>query len=198
MDNEKLDKENIVYVKDLTGNPAALGLLGFGLTTILLNMHNAGFYPLNSMILAMGIFYGGIAQVIAGIMEWKKKSTFGATAFISFGMFWLTFVGLVVFPKFGWGEPTSAKAMSAFLFVWGLFALVMFIATLKMHMALQVVFGTAALLFFLLAIADLTGSESLKMFAGYEGILCGLSAMYTGLAHVLNETYEKTILPIGK
>jgi succinate-acetate transporter protein len=79
-------------------NPAPLGLMAFGMTTVLLNLHNAGFYGLDTMILAMGIFYGGIAQVIAGILEFRKGNTFGTTAFCSYGLFWLTLVFLLVFP----------------------------------------------------------------------------------------------------
>jgi len=78
-------------------NPAPLGLMGFGMTTILLNIHNTGLFPLTSMVLAMGIFYGGIAQIIAGIMEFKKGNTFGLTAFVSYGSFWLTLVFILVF-----------------------------------------------------------------------------------------------------
>jgi len=86
---EEVRKKTIdsLSLKDTTANPAPLGLLGFGLTTVLLNFHNAGFYELNTMILAMGIFYGGIAQIIAGMMEWKKNNTFGTTAFTSYGLF---------------------------------------------------------------------------------------------------------------
>src|SRR5512136_1045775 len=91
----------VTRIKDTTANPAPLGLLGFGMTTVLLNLHNAGFYGLGSMILAMGIFYGGIAQIIAGIMEWKKNNTFGATAFTSYGLFWLTLVFINWLPKYG-------------------------------------------------------------------------------------------------
>src|SRR5271167_4700129 len=90
-----------IQIKDTTANPAPLGLLAFGMTTVLLNLHNAGFYEINSMVLAMGIFYGGVAQVIAGAMEWKKNNTFGTTAFTSYGFFWLTLVGLVILPKTG-------------------------------------------------------------------------------------------------
>ena len=74
-------------IRDTTSNPAPLGLMGFGMTTVLLNMHNAGWFGLGSMILAMGLFYGGLAQIIAGIMEWKKGNTFGTTAFTSYGLF---------------------------------------------------------------------------------------------------------------
>jgi succinate-acetate transporter protein len=184
--------------RDTTGNPAPLGLLGFGLTTVLLNLHNAGFYELNAMILAMGICYGGIAQVIAGIMEWKKGNTFATTAFISYGLFWLSLVTMIVMTKLGWAAASNEKAMAAYLFMWGLFTLVMFIGTLRLHVAGQIVFGSLAILFFLLAYGDYaTASPGFKQFTGWEGVFCGFSAIYTGLAQVLNELYGKVILPLG-
>jgi uncharacterized protein len=178
-------------------NPAPLGLLGFGMTTVLLNIHNAGFYPLNTMILAMGIFYGGIAQIIAGIMEWKKGNTFGTTAFTSYGLFWLTLVALLLLPQMGLGTATTPGPLAAYFFVWGLFTLVMFIGTLKLNRALQVVFGSLTILFFLLCIRDSTGSAVVGKIAGYEGIICGLSAIYAALAQVLNEVYGKVVLSLG-
>ncbi len=180
-----------------TGNPAPLGLLGFGMTTVLLNLHNAGFYPLNTMILAMGIFFGGICQIIAGIMEWKKGNTFAGTAFTSYGAFWLVLVALLLLPKMGMGEATSTGSLAAFFFMWGLFTLVMFIGTLRLNKALQVVFGSLTILFFLLVIRDATGAAIWGTIAGYEGIICGLSAVYAGLAQVLNEVYGKTVLSLG-
>jgi len=184
--------------RDTTGNPAPLGLLGFGMTTVLLNFHNAGFFELNAMILAMGICYGGIAQVIAGIMEWRKGNTFATTAFISYGLFWLSLVALIVMTKIGWGVASNDKAMAAYLAMWGLFTLVMFVGTLRLNRALQVVFGTLAILFFLLAYGDFAAaSPGFKHFTGYEGIFCGFSAIYTGLAQVLNELYGKVVLPLG-
>jgi len=97
---------------DTTANPGPLGLMAFGLTTVLLNVHNAGLIPLSGIILAMGMFYGGLAQIIAGIMEWRKNSTFGMTAFLSFGFFWLTFVGIFAFPS-GSAQPASSSALRA-------------------------------------------------------------------------------------
>ena len=191
-----LEDENAIKIKDTTANPAPLGLMGFGMTTVLLNLHNAGFFELGTMILAMGIFYGGLAQIIAGIMEWKKGNTFGTTAFGSFGLFWLSLVGLIVAPKMGLGNAPQTSAMVAYLFMWGVFTAVMFIGTLKLNRALQVVFGSLALLFFLLALGDHTGSSTIKHIAGYEGIICGLSAMYTALAQVLNEVYGRTVAPL--
>ena len=184
-------------VVDNTSNPAPLGLLGFGMTTILLNIHNAGFLPLDAMILAMGIFYGGLAQVIAGIMEWKKNNTFGTTAFTSYGLFWLTLVGLISLPKMGIGSAPTAQAMGCYLFVWGLLTAFLFIGTFKMNRVLQFVFGSLTLLFFLLATSDFTGNATIKTIAGYEGILCGAAAFYAALAQVLNEVYGKVIFPLG-
>jgi succinate-acetate transporter protein len=145
----------------------------------------------------MGIFYGGTAQVIAGIMEWKKNNTFGTTAFISYGFFWLTLVALIVMPKLGWAAPASSMAMASFLGLWGFFTLLMFIGTLKLSKALQVVFGTLVVLFALLAVGDATGNALLKTIAGYEGLVCGFAAIYTGMAQVLNEVYGKKVLPLG-
>src|SRR3981081_4755717 len=103
--------ETTTQIKDTTGNPAPLGLLGFGMTTVLLNLHNAGFYELNSMILAMGICYGGTAQVIAGIMEWRKGNTFATTAFTSYGLFWLSRRSLVGLPKTGWAGKCAHTSL---------------------------------------------------------------------------------------
>jgi succinate-acetate transporter protein len=189
---------SVTELRDTTGNPAPLGLLGFGMTTVLLNLHNAGFYELNSMILAMGICYGGAAQIIAGIMEWRKGNTFATTAFLSYGLFWLSLVTLIVVPKLGWGAAPNDTAMAAYLTMWGLFTAVMFIGTLRLNRALQVVFATLTILFFMLAIGDFTNaSPGFKHFTGYEGIFCGFSAIYTGLAQVLNDLFGKVILPLG-
>lgn len=176
-------------------NPAPLGLMGFGMTTVLLNIHNAGFIGLSSMILAMGIFYGGFAQLIAGWWEMGQGNTFPAVAFSSYGLFWLSLVGIFIIPEiFGVFSYTKA-GLAAYLAMWGLFTGWMFLSTLKMNVALQVVFGTLTILFFLLAIGEF--NSTIATIAGFEGILCGFSAVYTALAEVTNEYYEKTIFPIG-
>jgi len=193
MESERL----IISQVDSTSNPAPLGLMGFGMTTVLLNLHNAGFFGLGSMILGMGIFYGGLAQVIAGIMEWKKGNTFGTTAFTSYGVFWLTLVALIVLPKMGLIAAPDNSAMVAYLLIWGLFTAILFIGTLRLNRALQFVFASLTVLFALLALGDFTSSATIKHIAGYEGIVCGLSAIYAGAAQVLNEVYGKVVLPIG-
>ncbi|MBZ5575788.1 MAG: acetate uptake transporter [Acidobacteriia bacterium] len=187
-------KESIM---DKTANPAPLGLMGFGMTTVLLNIHNAGFFPINSMILAMGVFYGGLIQILAGLLEYKRGNTFATTAFTSYGAFWLTLVGLILAPKFGWAEATPAAFMGWYLFLWGLFTFCMFFGTLRGSRGLQVVFLSLTVLFILLALRDWTGSAVIGQIAGLEGIACGLSAIYLAMAEVLNEKFERTVLPVG-
>jgi succinate-acetate transporter protein len=191
-----MESHNDIHILDMTANPAPLGLLGFGMTTVLLNLHNAGAYPLDTMIMGMGVFYGGMAQIIAGVMEWQKKNTFGATAFVSYGLFWLSLVAIWVFPGIGWGSKPTSGAMAAYLAMWGIFTTCMFIGTLKLTRALQFVFGSLALLFFLLAIGNGTGATAIVRIAGIEGIICGLSAIYTAIAQVLNEVYQKKLIPV--
>jgi len=182
----------------ILANPAPLGLMGFGMTTVLLNIHNAGLFALGSMILAMGIFYGGLAQIIAGILEYRKGNTFGVTAFTSYGLFWLTLVGLIVIPALIPGVTGPGDtAMGSYLFMWGLFTGLMFISTLKKPKALQFVFGSLTILFWLLALGHFLQNPTITIIAGYEGIICGLSAIYLAMAEVMNETYGKTMLPIG-
>src|SRR5579862_752171 len=102
-----MSETSITQLKDVTANPAPLGLMGFGMTTVLLNLHNAGCYEMNAMILAMGVCYGGTAQIIAGIMEWRKGNTFATTAFISYGFFWLSLVALILMPKLNLAAAAS-------------------------------------------------------------------------------------------
>lgn len=183
-------------IEDFTANPAPLGLMGFGMTTVLLNLHNAGLFTLGAMILSMGLFYGGMAQIIAGIMEWKKGNTFGTTAFTSFGLFWISLVAIKILPTMGLGTVPETSAMVAYLVMWGIFTAVLFVATLKLNRVLQFIFATLALLFFLLAIGDATGSATILRIAGYVGIIGGAAAMYAGLAQVLNEVYGRTVAPL--
>ncbi len=187
----------IQTIRDTSANPAPLGLFGFGMTTVLLNIHNAGFYEMNSMILAMGICYGGLAQIIAGILESKKNNTFGMTAFISYGFFWLSLVAILTLPKLGLATVTSKDALATYLLLWGIFTGLLFIGTLKLNRALQFIFGSLTILFFLLAIGDYTGNAAITVFAGYEGIICGASAIYAAIANVLNEVYGRKVLPLG-
>jgi succinate-acetate transporter protein len=195
---EKMSDKLIIKL----ANPAPLGLLGFGITTVLLNLVNAGAFPLDTVILAMGIAYGGIAQIIVGVMEFKKGNTFGTVAFLSYGLFWWSLVMLLLLPKLTGFTGPSTSSLAAYFIMWGIFTLGMFFGTLKANRALQFVFGSLFVLFFMLAIRELTnnpvisGSITFNTFVGIEGVICGASAVYLGLAEVLNEANGKTVLPI--
>lgn len=179
-------------------NPAPLGLLGFGMTTCLLNLHNAGFLPLSIVIVAMGFALGGAAQIIAGIMEFKKNNTFGATAFTAYGFFWWSLILIWINPFKGSEliKASDSKSVGCYLGLWGIFTLFMFIGTLKHNRTSQIVFITLAALFFLLAAGDFTGIDQIRTVAGYVGIFCGLSAIYNAVAQVVNQEFGKTILPL--
>ncbi len=185
-------------------NPAPLGLLGFGLTTVLLNLHNAGLFGLNTMILAMGLAYGGLAQIIVGVMEYRNGNTFGMVAFSSYGFFWWSLVALLLLPAStlftGLVAPNGA-AMAAYFFMWGIFTLAMFFGTLKANRALQFVFMSLAILFFLLTISEILGNphylaHNLNTICASKESSVGSSAVYLGIAEVLNEAHKKTVLPI--
>ena len=177
------------------GNPAPLGLMGFGMTTILLNIHNAGFFPISSVILAMGLFYGGLAQVIAGILEFRKGNTFGLTAFTSYGFFWIALVSVWVLPKLGWTEATPPGFLGWFLLLWGVFTFFMFLGTLKGSKVLQFVFASLTVLFLLLAFHNFLNSHAIGITAGWVGIVCGASAFYLAMAEVLAEQFGRKVMP---
>ena len=193
--NEFKMVRRVGMTEEKIANPAPLGLLGFGMTTVLLNLHNAGIIALSAVIVAMGFALGGAAQIIAGIMEFKKNNVFGATAFSAYGLFWWSLILI-------WWNPTGSAAadsvsMGFYLLLWGIFTLFMSIGTLKHNRATQVVFFSLTVLFFLLSIGDFAEAHIITTIAGFEGIICGCSAIYAGLAQVVNNEFKKTVLPLG-
>jgi succinate-acetate transporter protein len=176
-------------------NPTPLGLLGFGLTTVLFNLSSAGVYPVNSMILAMGIVYGGIAQIIVGLMEYRRGNTFGTVAFTSYGLFWWSLVLVLVLPTISAFAAPSSGSLAAYFGIWGIFTVAMFFGTLRDCRVLQFVFMTVAILFTMMAIAQFAGTTFTRI-TGIEGVICGCSAIYLAVAQILNESYNKNVLPI--
>ncbi|MBN2735228.1 MAG: acetate uptake transporter [Methanomicrobiaceae archaeon] len=187
---------NNLFLMDNTANPAPLGLCAFGATTILLSLHNAGITGLTSPIVAMALLYGGLAQVIVGIMEWKKNNTFGMVTFGSFGLFWLSFAALLILPELGLSTAPTAVDLAGFLGVWGLLIFGLFICTLKMHRLLMVTFAAVLLLVILLVAANLTGIHLIHTLAGITGIVAGVLALYMGVGAVINEIYGSRVLPV--
>lgn len=179
-----------------TANPGPLGLLGFGMATILLNLHNTEIIKLSVVIVAMGFALGGAAQIIAGVLEFKSGNTFGGTAFTAYGFFWwsLIFIWLNPGSKVAAADSTS---MGFYLLLWGIFTFCMFIGTLKHNRASQVVFLSLAILFFGLSIGDFTEQHIITNISGWIGIFCGISAIYNAMGQVINNEFGKKIIPLG-
>jgi uncharacterized protein len=196
MEHREEKNRNDLFLTDNTANPAPLGLCAFGMTTILLSLHNAGFTALGSPILAMAIFYGGTAQVIAGVMEWKKNNMFGMVTFGSFGFFWISFASLLLIPLLGLAKAPQPIELAAFLSVWGIFAAGLFICTLKMHRVLQVTLFAVVLLVALLVTAQITGNSLILNIGGITGLVAGGLALYIGLGQLINEVYGSRVIPV--
>jgi len=191
--NQIRRKSMSLEVKKLA-NPGPLGLLGFGMTTILLNLHNADLIPLSIVIIAMGFALGGLAQIIAGIFEMKQGNTFAGTAFLAYGTFWWSLVAIwTMAPE---GFEADKISMGYYLAVWGLFTAFMFIGTLKHNRITQIVFGSLTVLFFLLALGDFTGNGTITIIAGIVGLFCGLSAFYSAVGQIVNQEFNKNIFPL--
>jgi len=184
-------------IRDTTSDPGPLGLFGFALTTFLLNMTNAGVFPLTSVLFAMGICYGGLAQIIAGILEWHKNRLFPFVVFLSYGLFWWSLVLILILSSLGIAPPPDDEGMGFYLFLWGSLTFGFMIASLKRPKSIFVLFVTVLLLFWLLAIEKWTNSAKVGKAAGIVGIVCSLIAFYNGLAELLNASFEATVLPMG-
>ena len=180
-------------------DPAPLGLAAFALTTFLLSLFHAGL--LNSagepIVFSLGLFYGGLAQFLAGMWEFRNRNTFGATAFTSYGAFWLAFWGLEQFYASEIPEAQLSIALGWFLIAWGIFTAYMWIGSFRVSMAVMVVFLLLATTFFLLGIGELTGSSGISQIGGYVGLATAIVAWYTSAAGVINHNYGRPILPVG-
>lgn len=186
--------------KPLFANPAPLGLVAFGLTTVILSLINAGLLPKGGepVVLPLAFAFGGLIQMLAGLMEFRAGNTFGTVAFLSYGAFWWWFALLVLLGTHGVLDLSQAGSTIAVTLIgWGVFTLSMWIATFRLAKALWWVFLTLWITFFLLGFGDLLGAHALSVAGGWIGLLCGLLAMYTSFALVTNSTFGKTVLPLG-
>ncbi len=188
---------------DLTlkpANPAPLGLVGFGLTTVVLSVINAKLIPADAVtvVIPLAFAFGGLAQIIAGSMEYRNGNTFGTVAFTSFGLFWWWFAFLQWSLSAGIlkTSPGLSPGLGVTLFMWGVFTLYMWISTFRSNLGLWLVFLTLWLTFFLLAGGEL--GQNTAVLGGYMGILSGLLAMYVSFAEVTNEMFGRAVLPLGR
>jgi|ADurb_Met_01_Slu_FD_contig_41_812506_length_1496_multi_3_in_0_out_0_2 hypothetical protein len=185
-------------MKDITADPAPLGLMGFGMTTVMLSLHNAGLIPLGAAILSMGIFFGGLAQFIAGLMEWKRGNTFGMTVFASFGLFWIIIVTVILAPTIGLASQESAEAMAVLFLLWGLYSAYLSVGTIGTNRVTQAIFVSLTATLLLLSASEALASDNVKVAAGALGVLAGAMAIYSAMAHVLNEALGRDMVPLFK
>lgn len=183
-------------------NPGPLGLLGFGLTTVLLSMKNSGLFSILGVdTLAMGIFVGGLMQLIAGALEFKKGSTFGGTAFTMYGFFWLAFVAITVLP--GGGEDSIRVAFQSdhlthglFLLLWAIVTGFMALAAFKHIKLAFIMFTLLTVTFLFLSLGAFSQTSILTNIGGYLGLVTGLLAIYQAVALIVNEEHQKIVLPL--
>lgn len=179
-------------------DPGPLGLAAFALTTFMLSVFNAGIITavgLEAVVLPVALFYGGIAQVLAGMWEFKKANTFGALAFTSYGAFWLSFAALVKFVAPGLPAASAHQAIGLFLLAWTIFTLLMVVAAVRVNRAVLAVFVVLSLTFLSLTIGALASNDLLSKLGGWLGLLTAALAWYAALAGVTNATYKRTVLP---
>ncbi|MDQ7877426.1 acetate uptake transporter [Microbacterium sp. QXD-8] len=177
-------------------DPAALGLGAFGMSTALLSFGNAGIVPTAATaVLGLGLFYGGIAQLIAGIWEFVQANTFGALAFVSYGSFWLAYWWTITNPDIV--KEAGGAGMGTFLMLWAVFTTFMIVPCTRISNLLTALFTAAAITFILLAIAEYTSSEILSRIAGYIGLVVGALGLYGCFASVVNATWRRSIIPLG-
>jgi succinate-acetate transporter protein len=180
-------------------NPAPLGLAGFGLTTVVLSCINAGLLPPEATpaVVPLAFAFGGVAQIIAGILEFVNGNTFGTVAFTSYGLFWWWYAFLVWTIGAGWIKPPAAIGVVVTLLMWGVFTLYMWIATFRSNKAIWTVFLLLWITFFLLAAGDYRW-VAIKHLGGWVGLLTGLAALYVSFAEVTNGAFGRDVLPLGE
>lgn len=177
-------------------DPAALGLGAFGMSTALLSFANAGLVPGAAIaVLGLGLFYGGIAQIIAGIWEFVQSNTFGALAFISYGAFWLSYWWIIVTPEMA--HKAGGAGIGTYLLLWAIFTAMLVVPCIRISTLLTALFTTAAVTFLLLAVAQFSSLELLTRIAGYTGLIVGVLALYGCFAAVVNATWRRPIIPLG-
>ncbi|MEI6765069.1 MAG: acetate uptake transporter [Bacteroidota bacterium] len=178
-----------------TGNPAVIGLGGFGMTTLLLQFHNIGICGLGP-VLAMGLIFGGLAQMIAGFMEQKSGNNFGSAAFTAYGSFWIG-LGIIWLLNYYDIYKSSGTDVGYYLVAWTLLTAIFWVGSLYIHSAMAIVFTSLLLGFILLDIGHF-GNPTMNVVAGYELIFCAFSAWYLMASIILNDLSGKTLLKVGK
>lgn len=181
-------------------DPAALGLGAFAMTTFVLSVINAGLVPkaVEPVVLGLALFYGGMAQFAAGLWEFANRNVFGATAFCSYGAFWLSFWFLSQFSAANLPAADAGKAVGLYLLGWAIFTAYMTISAWRVSMGVFAVFVFLTLTFIALFLGAFSAAAGLTVLGGWLGIVTALIAWYCSLAVVANSTYKRTVLPVGR
>jgi uncharacterized protein len=179
-------------------DPGPLGLAAFALTTFILSMFNSGLVSSagEPVVLGVALAYGGLAQLLAGMWEFRTGNTFGAVAFTSFGGFWLSFWAFVTFFAAEIPPEHVGSAVGLYLIAWGIFTAYMFVASLRTTAAIALVFALLTVTFFLLGIGNANESEGLIEAGGWFGLATAAAAWYASFAAVTNSTFGRTVLPV--
>jgi uncharacterized protein len=179
-------------------DPAPLGLAAFALTTFVLSMFNAGLVDVKGepIVLGLALAYGGTAQLLAGMWEFRKGNTFGATAFSSYGAFWISFWAYVAFFAERIPEANRGSAAGVYLIAWGIFTTYMWVASLRTTAAVNLVFLLLAITFFVLGIGDAVGNDTISKLGGWLGLATAVAAWYASFAGVTNFTFGREVLPV--
>jgi succinate-acetate transporter protein len=193
------DGDTPIATKPITADPGPLGLAAFALTTFVLSFFNSGLVNEKGLpiVLGLALAYGGFAQLLAGMWEFRTGNTFGATAFTSYGAFWISFWAFEQFFAKDIKDPTTlGNAVGLYLIGWGIFTAYMFIASLRVTAATAVVFALLAVTFIVLGIGDASASSGITHVGGFIGIATAIAAWYTSFAGVTNSTFKRTVLPV--
>lgn len=181
-------------------NPAGLGLVAFGLTTVLLSLINAGVLPMGGehVVIPLAIAFGGLMQIFAGAFEFRLGNTFGMTAFLSYGAFWWWFAGLLLFAHNGWIDISGAgPTVGVALLLWGVLTLYLWISTFRLPKFLFLIFLTLWITFALLGVGAIQHNPTLTHLGGWLGLVCGSLALYGSFGIVTNATFGRTVIPLG-
>jgi hypothetical protein len=188
-----------VRLLPITADPAPLGLAAFAATTFMLSMFNAGFMGESGepIVFGMALFFGGLVQLLAGMWEFRTGNTFGAVAFTSYGAFWLSFWAFEQFyADTITNAATAQHAVGLYLITWGIFTAYMWVASLRVSVAVSIVFALLTTTFLVLGTGDATENKSLVELGGYIGIATAIAAWYASFAAVTNDTFGRTVLPV--
>jgi len=192
------EAQRVSFIPSALADPGPLGLAAFALTTFVLSMFNSGLVSDRGepIVFGLALAYGGLAQLLAGMWEFRTGNTFGAVAFTSYGAFWLSFWAFEQFYAADVPKADAGHAVALYLIAWGIFTTYMFVASLRTTAAVAVVFALLAVTFFVLGIGDAGGNTSISKLGGWVGLATALAAWYASFAAVANSTFGRTVLPV--